>query len=52
MAYSKANYNYNLEIFYRKINKKKYKLQILEHNIHYTKVITMQDNILIVKTNT
>ena len=34
-------HKYFLKVFYGKINKKKYKLWILEHNIYYINVITM-----------
>ena len=48
-AYSATAYEYLLKSFYRRINKKKYKSQILKHNIHYTNVIIMQNVIFIVK---
>lgn len=49
MVYSKIAYKYLFKVFYRKTNKKKYKLQILEHNIRYTNIIAMQNTIFIVK---
>ena len=49
MAYSEVVHKYLLKTFYGKTNKKKYELQILEHNICYTNVIAMQNTILIVK---
>ena len=48
-AHSKAAHKYLLKAFYRRTNKKKYELQILEHNIRHTNVITMQNVILIAK---
>ena len=42
-------HKYLFKVFYKKTNKKKYKLQILEYNIHHTNVIAMQDAILIAK---
>ena len=49
MTNSEAAHKYLLKTFYETTNKKEYKLQILEHNIRYTKVLTMQDVILIAK---
>ena len=48
-AHNEAVHKYFLKAFYEKINKKKWKLQILKHNICYINVIAMQDFILIVK---
>lgn len=50
MAYSKVIYKYLFKDFYRLTNKKKYKLQILEHNIYYINIIAMQNIILIAKS--
>ena len=41
MAYSKTVYKYLPKASYGKTNEKEYKSQILEHNIHYTNVISM-----------
>ena len=41
MAHSEAAHKYLFQAFYGKTNKKKYELQILEHNIHHTNVIIM-----------
>lgn len=49
MTNNKTVYNYLSKIIYKKINKKKYKLQILKHNICYINVITIQNAILITK---
>lgn len=49
MAYCKTVYKYSLNTFYKRINKKKYELQILEANIYYTNIILMQNIILITK---
>lgn len=49
IAYSKAVYKYFFKAFYGQINKKKYKSEILKHNICHTKVIAIKDTILIVK---
>ena len=49
MVYSKIAYKYLFKVFYTKKNKKKYKSQILEHNIRYTNIIAMQNTIFIVK---
>ena len=51
MAYSEAAHKYLLKAFYRRTNKKKYKSQILEHNIRHTNVIAIQDVILIAKVS-
>ena len=45
-AYSKVAYKYFLKAFYGQINKMKYELQILQHNIRHINVIAMQDAIL------
>lgn len=42
-------HKYLFKVFYGQTNKKKYELQILEYNIYYTNIITMQDAILIAK---
>ena len=49
IIYSKVVYKYLLKVFYRRINKKEYKLQIFEHNIRHINIIAMQNAILIVK---
>ena len=49
MAYSEVVHKYFLKAFYRRINKKKYESQILEHNIYHTNVIAIQNAILIAK---
>lgn len=49
MAYNKVTYKYFLKAFYGKINKKKYKAQILKYNIHHTNVIAIQNALLIAK---
>ena len=48
-AHSEAAHKYLFKAFYGQTNKKEYELQILEHNIHHTNVIAMQDAILIAK---
>ena len=48
-AYREAAHKHLFKAFYRRTNKKKYELQILEHNICHTNVIAMQDVILVVK---
>ena len=48
-AYSKIAYQYFFKAFYGQTNKKKYKSQILKHNIRHTNVIAMQDVILMAK---
>ena len=48
-AYNDVAHKYFLKTFYERTNKKKYESQILKHNIRYTKVIAMQDVILIAK---
>lgn len=48
MAYNKTLHKYILKTFYKLINIKKYKLQILQYNICHTNIFTMQ-NILLVK---
>lgn len=49
MVYNKAAYKQFFKVFYKKINKKKYKSQILKHNIRYTKIVAIQDVIPKVK---
>ena len=49
MAHSEEAHLYFLKGFYKRINKKEYKSQILEHNICHTNIIAMQDVILIAK---
>ena len=49
IVHSETAYKYLLKAFYGRINKKKYKSQILEHNIHYNNVIAIQDALLIAK---
>ena len=49
IAYSEAAHKYLLKAFYRRTNKKKYKSQILKHNICHTNIIAIQDTILIAK---
>ncbi len=46
MAHCEIAYKYFLKTYNRWTNKKEYKLQILNYNICYTNVITMQDAIL------
>lgn len=41
-------HKYLFKIFYNKINKEKYNLQICQYNIHYKNVIIMR-NIIILK---
>lgn len=48
-VYNKTVYKYLFKTFYRKTNKKKYKLQILKYNIYYTNIIVMQNVILVAK---
>ncbi len=48
-VHSKAAHKYLLKVFYGQTNKKKYKSQILKHNIRHTNVIAMQDAILMAK---
>lgn len=49
MTNSKVVHKYLFKAFYRRINKKKYDLQILIHNIRHINIISMQDIILIAK---
>ena len=42
-------HKYLFKVFYRKINKKEYKLQILEYNKYHINLIALQNIILIVK---
>lgn len=49
MAYIKKIYKHFFKNFYKKINKNKYKMQILEYNIYYINVIAIQNIILIVQ---
>lgn len=49
IIYSKLANKYFFKTFYREINKKKYKLQILIHNIYSINIIIMQNFILITK---
>ena len=49
MAHNKIVHKYLLKAFYRRINNKKYKSQILKYNICHTNVIAIQDIILIAK---
>lgn len=46
---SKAAYKYLFKVFYRRTNKKKFKLQILKYNIHHTNVIAIENAIFITK---
>lgn len=46
MAHNRVAYKYILKVFYKWTNKKKYKSQILKHNIRYTNVIAMQNAII------
>ncbi len=48
-VYNKTAYKYLLKAFYRRINKKAYKLQILKYNIHHTNIIAIQNAIVIAK---
>ena len=45
--HSEVARKYLFKVFYGRTNKKKYKLQILKHNIRHTNVIAIQDAILI-----
>ena len=49
MAHSKVANKYLFKAFYRKINKIKYELEILKHNIRYINIIAMKNMILIAK---
>lgn len=49
MAYNNTAYQYFVKTFYRRINKKKYKLQNLKHNIYYNNIIVIQNIILMAK---
>lgn len=49
IEYSEIVYKYLLKAFYKGINKKKYKLQILKYNICHTNIIAMQNIILTTK---
>ena len=46
-AYSEAAHKYLLKAFYNRINKKKYDLQIWQHNILYTNIIAIKDVITV-----
>ena len=50
-AYNEIAYKCLLKAFYGRTNKKKYELQILEHNIRHTNIIVMQDVILIAQVS-
>ena len=46
IAHSKAAHKYLLKMFYNKTNKKKYNLQIGQHNVRHTNIITIKDVII------
>lgn len=48
-AHSKIAYKYFFKTFYNKINKKKYDLQIRQHNVNNTNIIAVKDVIIIEK---
>lgn len=48
--YSKVVHNYFFKDFYARTNKKKYKLQILKHNVYNINVISMLNLIPIAKS--
>lgn len=43
-------YKYFFKVFYNKINKKEYNLQIWQYNIYYTNIIIIKDVIILEKT--
>lgn len=45
-THNKAAYKYLFKMFYNKTNKKKNKLQIWQHNVRYTTIITIKDVII------
>ena len=45
-AHSKVAYKYFIKVFYNKINKKEYKLQIRQYNIYHTNIIAMKDLVI------
>ncbi len=45
-TYSETVHKYLLKAFYNRINKKKYDLQIRQHNICYTNIIPMKNVII------
>ena len=49
MAHNETTHKYFLKAFYRRTNKKKYKLQILKNNKHYPYIIAIQNTIFLTK---
>ena len=49
-AYNKVAHKYLFKTFYNKTNKKKYDVQIWQHNIRHTNIITIKDVIIEQKT--
>ena len=45
-AHSEAAHKYLLKAFYNRTNKKEYNLQIRQHNVCHTNIITMKDVII------
>lgn len=41
MAHHETVYKYLLKAFYKRINKKEYESQILQHNIRHTNILAM-----------
>lgn len=50
IAYNMTIHKYFFKNFNNKINKKKYNLQIFQHNVHYTNKIIIKDVIILEKT--
>lgn len=42
-AYNKAIYKYLFKVFHNKTNKKKFELQIQQHNVHFINIIIIKD---------
>lgn len=49
-SHKEAAYKYFLQVFYNKINKKEYDLQIRQHNVHHTNIVAMKDVIILEKS--
>ena len=45
-AYNKAAHKYLLRVFYNRMNKKEYNLQIWQYNVWHTNIIAMKDVII------
>lgn len=45
-AHSEVTYTYFYKVFYNRTNKKKYNLQIEQHNVCHTNIVVMKDMII------